>query len=149
MKKLKIIDLMKNLEVGEIGDNFCDYNEGYLCDIITEISDNHVDIYNCDLIEWAKYNIDYIDEAMQEFGTPDDFLQIIKQGQYYKNEKNLYDNLGDNLKNFAYNYILNILKIDEITEEQNEKLLNFDYTDNNEQLENIIEHIKSIFEKGE
>lgn len=149
MRKLKVNELMKNLKLGEFGDNFCDYDKGYVCDIITEIADNNIDIYQIDLIDWAKDNVANINDAMIEFGTPDDFLQIIQQGQYYANERELYNNLADCLKNFAYNYILNVLKIDEITEEQNKKLLKYDFDDSNIELEDIVDYVKNIFEKGE
>lgn len=149
MRKLKVNELMKNLELGEFGDNFCDYDKGYVCDIITEIADNNIDIYTIDLIDWAKDNVANINDAMIEFGTPNNFLQIIQQGQYYANERKLYNNLQDSLKNFAYNYILNVLKIDEITEEQNKELLKYDFDDSNIELEDIVNYVKNIFEKGE
>ena len=146
MKNLfKIEDLKKELYTGDFGDCFYDYDNGYICDIITEIADNHIDIYTCDLLEWAKNNYDYIDEATQEFGRPDTFIREIQQGQFLYNERNLYDNLEDSLKYFTYTYIENILDIKEITEEQNDKLLEFDFDDNNEQLENLIEYINNIF----
>ena len=153
MEKLKVKELKKELFTGDFGDCFCDYDNGYICDIITEIADNHIDIYTVDLLNWCKDNYTYIEEALDEFGTPKnsngnaDFLKIIQQGQYLAFEQDLYNNLEDNLKNFTYNYILNELKIEEITEEQKEKILDFDFTDNNEQLENIIEYIRNIFEK--
>ena len=153
MNKLKVKELKKELFTGDFGDCFCDYDNGYICDIITEIADNHIDIYTVDLLNWCKDNYTYIEEALAEFGTPKnsngnaDFLKIIQQGQYLAFEQDLYNNLEDNLKNFTYNYILNELKIEEITEEQKEKILDFDFTDNNEQLENIIEYIRNIFEK--
>lgn len=142
---LKIDDLRKELYTGDLGDRFCDYDNGYICDIITEIADNAVDIYTSDLLDWARNNYKYIDEAMQEFGRPDDFLGEIRQGQYLYNERNLYDNLEDSLILFVYVYIQNVLGIEEITEEQNESLLDYDYTGNNDQLENIIDHIKEVF----
>ena len=46
-----------------------------------------------------------------------------------------------------YDYIEKELKIKELTEEQNDDLLDWDFSDNNEQLENLIEHINNIFEK--
>lgn len=142
---LKIEDLRKELYTGDFGDCFCDYDDGYICDIVIEIADNHVDIYTNDLLDWAKDNYEYIDEANEELGRADDFLGEIKQGQFLYNERDLYDNLEDSLKLFAYVYIQNVLGIEEITEEQNENLLDYDYTDNNDELENIIDHIEEVF----
>lgn len=151
MENLKIEDLKKDLYVGDFGDCFRDYDNGYIGDIITEIADYNVNIYTSDLLEWAKGNYSYIEEALDEFGTPQDdngkadFIRTIQQGQYYANERNLYENLEDSLKMFMYDYIKKDLNIKELTEEQNNELLEcFDFTDNNEQLENLIENINEI-----
>lgn len=150
MEKLKIEDLKKELYCGDFGEYFRNYGRGYICDIITEIADNNVDIYNYDLMEWAKGNTSYIEEALDEFGTPTDnngradFMRIVQQGQYYYNERNIYENLEDSLKFFMYDYIEKDLKITELTEEQNDDLLEWDFSDNNEELENLIEHIDDI-----
>lgn len=150
MEKLKIEELKKDLYISDFGDCLRDYNNGYIGDIISEIADNNIDIYNSDLIDWAKGNISYIEEALDEFGTPTnsrgqaDFIRIIQQGQYLYNEQDLYNNLEDNLKFFMYDYIEKDLKITELTEEQNDDLLGWDFSDNNKQLENLIEHIENI-----
>ena len=147
MENLKIEELKKELFTGDFGDCFWDYNDGYICDIITEIADNHVDIYNSDLLEWATENYSYIEEAMQEFGKPDDFLQYIRQGQFLAYEQDLYNNLEDSLKNFMYTYIQDVLDVNEITEEQNDNLLDYDFLDNNDTLENLIDHIKEVLKR--
>lgn len=147
MGKLKIEDLKKELYTGDLGEYFTDYDNGYICDIITKIADNNVDIYYYDLFEWAKNNFSYINEANEEMGTPADITRQIQQGQYFCNEQDLYNNLEDSLKFFMYDYIEKELKIKELTEEQNDGLLEWDFSDNNEQLENLIEHINNIFEK--
>lgn len=149
MEKLKIEDLKENLFLGDLGEYFEDYDCGYICDIITEIADNNVDLYTADLLEWVPDNYSYIEEANIELGTPNDFLKQIQQGQYYYYERNLYDNLEDILKNYMYNYIEKYLDIEEITEEQREKLLDWDFTDNNKSLGNLIEHINKIFKNEE
>lgn len=155
MEKLKIEELKKDLFIGDLGEYFRDYNNGYICDIITEIADNKVPIYYNDIWEEAKNNQEYIEEALQEFGTPTDengkvdLMRIFQQGLYYKNEQEIYNNLEDTLKFFMYDYIEKELNIKEITEEQNDDLSDWDFSDNNEQLENLIEHIENIFNKEE
>lgn len=154
-EKLLIDELMEELNTGELGEYFCDYKEGYICDIISEIADNKVGIYWDDIFEWAKGNVSYIEEALEEFGTPTDnkgnadFIRIIQQGWYYANEQNLYENLEESLKNWAYNYIKYDLKIEEITEEENSKLLEWNFIDNNEELQNLSDFIEQIFKKDE
>lgn len=147
MKKIKIKDLKKDLFLGDFGEYFADYDSGYICDIITEIADNNVDIYYYDLFEWAKNNFSYINEANEELGTPANITKQIQQGQYYANERNLYENLEESLQFFMYDYIEKYLNIKEITEEQNENLLDWDFSDNNEKLENLIDHINEILKK--
>jgi hypothetical protein len=144
MKKLKIEELKRILNTGDLGEYFRDYDNGYICDIITEIADNNIDIYTNDLFEWAKGNYSYIEEVNEEMGTPTNIIKQIQQAQYYTNEHELYDNLEESLQYFMYDYIEKDLKIDEITEEQSENLLDWDFSENNEQLENLIDHIKEV-----
>ncbi len=150
----KIEELKKDLFTGEIGDNLCDYSSGYICDVISEIADNNVDIYTYDLLEWAKGNYSYIEEAIDELGTPTDsqgradFIGMIRQGQYIYYTQDLYDNLDDIIKNYIYNYITNELGIEEITEEQEEEVDMLSY-DNNDELETINEDLDKIFNQEE
>lgn len=153
MDKLKIEDLKKELYCGDFGEYFRDYDNGYICDIITEIADNNVPIYNGDIWEMAKEYQGEIEEALREFGTPTDsngnidLMRIFQQGIYLFNERNLYENLEESLQFFMYDYIEKELKIQELTEEQNNNLLDWDFSDNNEELENLIEHIENILIK--
>lgn len=152
MEKLKTQELKKDLFTGDLGDRFRDYDKGFICDIISEIADNNIDMYTVDLLEWAKNNFSYIEEGLDEYGTPTDsngkadFLRIIQQGQYIEYERDLYDNLEDSLIYFMYDYIEKDLEILELTEEQNDNLLDFDFTNNNEELENLIDHIKEVLQ---
>lgn len=155
MKNLKIKELKKDLFIGDLGEEFTNYNQGYIGDIISEIADNNTPIYYNDIWEEAKENQEYIEEALQDFGTPTDsngnadLIKIFQQGIYLKNEQEIYKNLKDNLKYFMYDYIEKDLKINELTEKQNNDLLEWDFGDNNEQLENLIEHIEKILNESE
>lgn len=149
MEKLKIKDLKKDLFIGDFGYDFIDYSDGCICDIITEIAYNNVDICTQDLLDWIPDNYSYIEEANQEMGVPDDFIKQIQQGQHYFNERNIYEHLEDILKYYMYDFIENNLDIKEITEEQNERLLDFDFNDNNELLENLLDHASKALEEEE
>lgn len=140
----KIEEFKKDLYVGEVGEYFCDYDNGYLCDIITEIADNNVDVYTYDLFEWAKTNYDIIEEANAEMGTPNDMLAQIRQGQFLYYERDLYENLHDVVLFRLYNYIEKDLKIEELTEEQADKIEYLNLDDNNERLENLIDEVNEI-----
>ena len=67
--------------------------EGQKDDAITELADSNVDIYNSDLLEWVKNNYNYVEEAIDEFGTAKDgegradFIKQIQQGQYLANRE--------------------------------------------------------------
>ena len=124
-------------------DNICDYNNGYICDIIMEISDNNVDIYNYNLLEWAKDNYSYIEDANSELGTPEGFMQQIQQGQYYQIEQDLYNNFENMILLYAYDYLKN--NDIELTEEQQEELESeLANIDNNNRLEDIIDIIDNV-----
>lgn len=93
---------------------------------------------------------------MDEFGEPKnaqnhfDMLKCIQQGQYYQNEQDLYENLEDIMKYYVFDYIENVLELEEITEEQlNELEFEIDFTDNNEELENINDKINNVFNNKE
>ena len=155
MKKGRIDELKKDLCIGDLGEYFCDYNNGYIGDIITEIADNNIAIYYSEIFEWAKSNIGYIEEALNEFGTPQDsngnadFIRIIQQGQYYANEQDLYENLKDTILFRIYDYIQHDLDIAEITEEQQAKIESLNIEDNNERLENLLQQAEDIVENKE
>lgn len=88
---LKVKELKKEVSINNIQERISEYNDGYICDIISKISDSDVDIYYSDLFEWAKDNWSYIDDACREFGMPDSkdsniIIKLIQMGQYYKNE---------------------------------------------------------------
>ena len=58
---MKIEELKKDLYLGDYGEEIANYSSGYICDILTEIADNNVDIYYYDLFEWAKNNFSIIE----------------------------------------------------------------------------------------
>lgn len=133
MEKYNILDLIKEIkENNENNDidisSLCDYNETqYLSDTLHELADNNILIYTNDLLEWCKNNYSYIEDAIFEFGFPNDsnnkpdFIRAIQQGQYFYNYEEITNNLDDMIKI----YILDLLKdndILEITEEETEKI---------------------------
>lgn len=127
-------------------DSIVDYNDGYICDIISNIADNNVDIYTYDLFDWLKYNYDVVQDANLEFGQPSDIIAQCQQGQYYKYSNDLYDVIDDMILLFAYNY-LRVNDIELNSEQLEELESELSTIDNNDKLENIIEKIEEI--KGE
>ena len=146
-----IRELVENLDIGEYGDFITDYNRGYICDIIQEIADNEVDIYTSDLLEFAKNHYEYIEQAVNE-GLVDtskfDFLGAIRSGEYLYISEDLNSNVDDIILYKIYKYILDDLKIVEITDEQADEILLIDI-DTNNRLENVLEDVNNIFENSE
>ena len=130
--------------------SFRGYSDNYICDIVSELADSKVDIYNSDLLEWAKDNYSYIDEAVAELGHGKDFISDIQIGQYYNNNE-IYDNL--NLRYFAYDYLLNTKGIEIIKDEDIDNIDNeLDCIDNNNYLsdiELIIDNFVEYLEESE
>lgn len=147
---MKIEELKKDLYLGDYGEEIANYSSGYVCDIITEIADNNVDIYYYDLFEWAKNNFSIIEEANEELGINPNIIKQIQQGQFYSYQRDLYENLENIIKYYVFDYIQEVLEIEEITEEQlNELEIEIDFTDNSERLENINDEINEIFKNKE
>ena len=166
MNKIEILEKLQNEweevrgQMNDISIDFCgDFSNylddcNYLCDLFIEYVDNHVYIYNSDLIEWAKDNYNYIDDAISEFGAPEpfDFWKCIQQGQYNKYNEELTSDTNNIIKGLGLVYLINELKefdIIERTEQDFEEL--FDELrglDSNNRLDEI-KNICDIFLKYE
>lgn len=142
---LKIKDLKNELNLGDYGEDITNYSSGYVSDIVNEIADNYIDIYTYDLFEWAKGNTYYIDRATDELGRPDTIEDEIRQGQYIAYQEDLYNNIEDILKYWAYSYIEDHYNVTELTEEQNDEIEFYNYN-NVDKLEEIEGMIEDIFE---
>jgi hypothetical protein len=73
--------------------------KGELDDIVAEIADARVDIYNSDLLDWLREGLNYqiVEEAIDEMGFPTnedgtaDIIKAIQYGQYRANENLLHE----------------------------------------------------------
>lgn len=148
MKMLKINELYNNLESN--GDCLTDYNSGYICDIISEIADSQVDIYDSDLREWANGHFEKIANAISEFGWDGcgkDLYKAVQMAQYMENEEEIYSELSESLENFALSYMEHDLKMQEISEENWEEIQNFLFEiDSNDHLDEITDFIDELFQ---
>lgn len=128
-------------------DNICGYNSGYICDVITEISDNNIDIYYYNLFEWCKNNFSYVNDWIDECGSSGDIIKDIQGGQFKQISNELYENMEEMLLLFAYDYLYNnnIKLNDEQLEELEEDIARLD---NNDRLEDIIEIIEDMRNGG-
>jgi len=74
-------------------------------DAIHEIADSNVDVYNYDLLKWLPDNYDKVEDAIAEFGFPEnggqpDMIKAIMMGQYKENEEVLYEALEELKESF-------------------------------------------------
>lgn len=154
----KMEELKKGLddEVLDLFDTGVDYNGCcYICDMISEVADSSIDIYTSDLLDWVKNNYDYIEDALDEFGTPQDsngkadFFQMIRQGEFLYYERLFYDNIDSFIKYYVLKYLIdNKISIDD---EKLEELLEVDSTDidNNDYLEDIDDYVEEFLKDKE
>ena len=88
---LKYEDLAKDF-INETAENLKDDLNHYFSDLVSEFADLQIDIYYNDLLDWAKDNIYWCDEALGEFGETKDFIKIIQEAQFLKYNDVLYKN---------------------------------------------------------
>lgn len=140
-------------EVLDLFDEAVGYNEdSYICDVITEVSDSNVNIYNSDLLKWSADNYSYIEDAISEFGFAKnsegepDFIKCIQQGQYLYYKELFYDNLDS----FIQYYKLNYLKDNGIIEIDDQIIDDVESTscDDNSTLQDVIDEINEILKEG-
>lgn len=141
-----IEELKKDLYLGDYdGEFITDYNGGYISDVIREMTDNNIDIYNYNLFNWVAQdlnNIYYCDEAIHEFGATD-IIGILQGAQALAIEEDYYNNIDDILQYYALNYIQENYDVTEITDEQAEAIEMLDYKsyDKLDEIENDVANI--------
>jgi hypothetical protein len=123
--ELKDYNLLGNLadESSAIDSFIGEYDSGYVCDVISEIADRFIPIYNYDVWEHAKDIQEYIEEAIDEGlvstdGRDIDLIKIFQGGYYVYYQRSLYDNLD----NMVFNMIAE--KVNEHLDNQNEEAIN-------------------------
>ncbi len=147
--KVKIEDLKKELE--KQFESYEEYITEYykhqddIYDIMHDISDNNVDIYTYDLMEWVKDNYTYVEDYIKEFGIDSsnfDFIGAIRGGQYLYIKEKLMENKNIMLEYLAY-YILQDEGIEELEEDKATEIsmINFDNIDSITELEDEVHEI--------
>ena len=128
----------------------------YLCDMFTEYADSQVDLMNYDLIEWFRYNYEYVEQAVAEFGIDErnfDIFRLFQSGQYLQNTELLYQDEKEIVSLMVVNYLLE--NEEEIERELEESELEemFDEIesqfDNCERFENLIDVIDEYIKEKE
>lgn len=117
-----------------------------------------MDIYYNNLFEWCKYNYEYVEEAIEEYGdvVKDrdgrvDFIRTIQQGQFLYYERQLFEDADDIIKLLAINYLLE--NEDEVeTEMDNDRIdemLDDIDVDTNDRMSDIKDVVWSYIKKEE
>ncbi len=144
---LEIKNLYNKLESSI--DCLCDYDKGYICDNISEIADNQVDIYYHELINWANDHFEDISDTIDEFGWDvcgRDLYKAVQIAQFREGENGMYSELSEGLENFALSYLEHDLKIVGIAEDRWEEIQDFlSDIDNNNRLEEITDFLDEMF----
>lgn len=133
-------------------------HSGYVCDVISEVADSYIPIYNHSVWENASALQDYIEDAISEGiagveGGDIDLVKIFQAGYYVYYQQSLYDNLDT----IAFNMVVD--KVNEYLAEQ-DTVENLDLDgientiesetenfDNNNQMDSIDDIFNSIVEQ--
>lgn len=147
MTKIRVSDIARN-KLDSFINCLNDYDSGYICDIISEIADSNTSIYYSDIIEFISNNVEEVDDAIKEFGWDGCGSDLCKAGQaaeFYQNERDMYNELEEGLFNLALSHIQYTMKVEEISDEQLDKIEELcSDTDNNDRLENFLEEVENI-----
>lgn len=131
----------------ELVDSVFDQYSGNIADSISEYADSNVDIYNSDLLDWAKEHLGDIEEANKEFGTPEDgdIIKQIMQAQYIVMERELLDSIKEGVVLKAWKVASEYTE--SVTDEQAQELDNMDiYIDSNNRIDDITDQVKEILD---
>lgn len=124
-----------------------DQYSGNISDSISEYADSSVDIYNSDLLDWAKDHLGDIEEANQEFGIPEDggIIKQIMQAQYMVKQNELLDSIKEGVVLKAWKVASEYTE--SVTDEQAQELDNMDtIIDANNRIDDITDQVKEILE---
>lgn len=99
-KFITINDAIKNLDLGDYGEDAVDYVNGasYIDDALQEAADGMVDIYYHDLLHWLPDNYEWLEEADAQGlleGCKGDLMKMTQAAQYECYSQNLYDHKAD------------------------------------------------------
>lgn len=147
MTKLKVSEIQRN-KLNSYIDCLNDYDNGYICDIISEIADSNTSIYHSDIIEFISNNVEEVNGAIKELGWDGCGGDLYKAGQaaeFEKNENEMYNELEEGLFNVALSHIQYTMEIEEISDEQLDEIEGLcSDTDNNDRLDDFLEKVEEI-----
>ena len=154
LKMKKEYDVLENLGYEkDMLEELKNYETSYIGDAVSEIADRYVSIYDHELWKTAPIIKNYIEESLEEFGTPKkiNLVSIFQLGQFYYNERVLYENLYKIIFNIALEFLeeLNVTIINDHMEEFTEELEStlIDRISDDNYMEDIEEVVKEVLEE--
>ena len=148
---------MKNIEtlingtskiINDLTARLADYCEQstYVCDAISEIVDSDCPIYWADLLKWFNepFSEEYVNDAVNEYRPEQfDIMKAMQWGWCMQAEEKINEERDNGLLLACYVLIRDHYKLDEITDEQAEKVKNIDFyrIDTFADLQNEVENI--------
>ena len=147
MTMLKVSEIERN-NLDSFIDCLNDYDNGYICDIISEIADSNTSVYHSDIIEFISNNVEEVNDVIEELGWDGCGGDLYRAGQaaeFGKNENEMYNELEEGLFNVALSHIQYTMEVEKISDEQLDEIeaLCSD-TDNNDRLEDFLEKVEEI-----
>lgn len=143
--------LYDGLDTGNYADCLTDYrdDDGYICDIISEIADNHTSIYYSDILSFISRNPDALAEVVEEglytVGGSRSY-NLYEHGQaaeYMIIERDIYDHMADGVLVSMLDYIRLDLELEYIPAELADLLQSWsECADNNNRMSDFIDNIR-------
>lgn len=149
-----VLDLLDELDPGDYGEYLNDYRDSniYICDVISEIADNHTSIYYSDILDFIRQNPEALAEVV------DEGLYVVQPGITYSLyahaqaaecmliQRDIYENLADSVMMAAVNFIRYDLDMEEIPAELADMLRGWARdTDNSDCMDDIPDKIREYF----
>lgn len=109
METIKTKELIEKYKTETYADNFVDYDQGYITDIVGEIADKLVSDSYDDIKKFIMDNIDWVENALDELGWDGCGRNLYKAaqiGEYMQIEEEINDNLDGALLYWLYTKLL-------------------------------------------
>lgn len=93
-----IESLQANLDLGDWGDQYTEYDADDIGDRFGDVADGNIDIYFHNLLKWLPDNYEWVEEAEAQGlldGTKGDLIKMTQMGQYVCFTQDMYDHKED------------------------------------------------------
>lgn len=126
---IKITEEIKKLKnkLPDYAENICSYDcRQYVGSAIYEIADDNVDIYTSQLLDYFGNHWRDVEDKITELGWEgcgESLETAIQMVQLEEIESRIYAHLDEMILLYCYDYVMKKKGLDEITEEENDKII--------------------------